>query len=462
MGRRRDSRTRPGVRVAVAVAVAIALIPTTACVPAPVVAPQPSAGAVRAHTVPTSPTSAGSISSPAASALLALPTDLVRDREYWLDDYGIRDAWSVTRGAGTVIAVIDTGVDAAHPDLRGAVVGGADFSGLGSADGLTPVGSDGSEHGTLVASLAAGRGETATSGVIGAAPEAGILSVSIGFDEGDGGSDEQIAEAVRWAVDNGADVINMSLTRNTPEWPRSWDDAFLYAADKDVVVVAAAGNRGSGTEAVGAPATMPGVLTVAGVDRDREASADASAQGITIGVAAPSEQLVGALPGGGRAQWSGTSGAAPIVAGVVALVRAAHPDLNAASVIDRVVGTAVDAGDPGPDYLYGFGVLDAAAAVTADRPAVETNPMGDLRDWIRLYRRAASEPTAAPEPTAALVAPSDATDAAPWDPVGSLLPEPTRLALVGLPLLAALAVLAAWAAVAGGVLAAVRRARARR
>ncbi|MEB0015251.1 S8 family serine peptidase, partial [Glaciimonas sp. Cout2] len=78
----------------------------------------------------------------------------------------------------------------------------------------------------------------------------------------------------------------------TLDWPSSWDDAFLYAFQHDVVVVAAAGNRGSGTTEVGAPATIPGVLTVGGVDRNKTASFDASSQGITIAVAAPSEQLV--------------------------------------------------------------------------------------------------------------------------------------------------------------------------
>ena len=126
--------------------------------------------------------------------------------------------------------------------------------------------------------------------MIGSAPQASLLSLSVGFGDDTDGSDQQIAEAVRWAVDNGADVINMSLTRNTLDWPESWDDAFLYAMEHDVVVVAAAGNRGSGTIEVGAPATMPGVLTVAGVDENGAASFDASTQGITIGVAAPSEE----------------------------------------------------------------------------------------------------------------------------------------------------------------------------
>lgn len=186
--------------------------------------------------------------------------DTIRDLQYWLDEYGFREVWDRTQGEGVTVAVIDTGVDSSVKELQGAVVGGADMSGIGSADGQTPVGTD-SGHGTLVASVLAGRGTGPGNGVIGVAPAAKILSVSVAFGSSTGAasSDEQIAKAVIWAVDNGADVINMSLTRNTPDWPRSWDEAFQYAFDNDVVVVAAAGNRGTGTEQVGAPATIPGV-----------------------------------------------------------------------------------------------------------------------------------------------------------------------------------------------------------
>ncbi|WP_240034767.1 S8 family serine peptidase [Glaciihabitans arcticus] len=361
--------------------------------------------------------------------------DSIRDREYWLSGYGIREAWKTTKGAGVTIAVIDTGVDGSHPDLKGAVVGGADFSSQGSSNGQTPVGSDGSSHGTMVAALAAGRGQ-GTSGVIGAAPAASVLAISIGFGTNNT-SDDQIAKAVRWAVDNGADVINMSLTRNTLDWPTSWDDAFLYAMEKDVVVVAAAGNRGSGTTQVGAPATMPGVLTVGGVDRNGAASWDASSQGITIGVSAPSEQLVGAVPGGGYVLWDGTSGATPIVAGVVALVRAAHPELDAASVINRIVKTAKDAGKKGADPIYGFGLMDASAAVSAKVPAVAANPMGDLAEWIRIYRRAdaPAQPTATgtPEPPSS-TAPPVVEASGPTDPSGELLPTVAQLRDIGIPL----------------------------
>lgn len=321
--------------------------------------------------------------------------DQVRERQYWLKDYRIEEAWQITRGAGVRIAIIDTGIDPTHQDLVGAVVGGADFSGLGSPDGLTPVGPD-RRHGTMVASLAAGRGNNAVDGVLGSAPEAQLLSLSMSFGAGTVSPDEQVANAVRFAVDNGADIISLSLTRNTRDWPESWDRAFSYAAANDVVVIAAAGNRGSGTVAVGAPATMPGVLTVGGVDQDGRASDSASSQGITIGVMAPSEGLVGATPGGGYVAWSGTSGATPIVAGIVALVRSAYPTMDAANVINRVLLTANRVTDTIPDPIYGYGLIDAYEALTADVPFVTSNPLGSIDDWVVLHRRQEGNPIVVP------------------------------------------------------------------
>jgi subtilisin family serine protease len=323
--------------------------------------------------------------------------DAIRDLEYWLGDYGFTEAWNVTRGAGVIVSVIDSGIgDVA--DLGDAVIGGADFSGLGSPDGRTPVGAS-PDHGTLVASLLAGRGTGGNNGVIGTAPEVSLLSASVALGvTTDIPSDQQIADAVRWSVDNGASIINMSLTRNSLEWPRSWDDAFLYAFENDVVIVAAAGNRGTGTEEVGAPATIPGVLTVAGLDAAGTASYDASSQGITIGVAASGEELVGVSASGQYMTWSGSSGAAPLVSGLVALVRASHPELNAANVIQRVLATATPV-DTVPSPIYGYGLINAAAAVTADVPPVEANPLGSLEEWIRLYRRAESTSTATPGAT---------------------------------------------------------------
>jgi len=381
---------------------------------------------------------AGAGLSTAADGAPRATGDLVRSKEYWLDSYGIRSAWNVTKGAGVTIAIIDTGIDGSVAELRGAVAAGADFSGAGTGGG--PEGGDGDEHGTMVASLAAGRGTGSNAGVIGVAPAASLISASVGFGAGDENSDQEIADAVTWSVDHGAQVINLSLTRNTLDWPESWDTAFLYAQDHNVVVVAAAGNRGSGTAEVDAPATMPGVLSVGGVTQNGTSSTDASAQGITLGISAPSENLVGVIPGGGYVLWDGTSGASPIVAGVVALVRAAHPELSAANVINRILATAHDKGAPGADDLYGYGLVDAAAAVRTDVPSVTTNPLGDLHEWVRVNRRAVVTPSPAAS-GGTVVAPAPVAVAQPRNPVGTLLPSPVLLQVVGLPALVVLLML---------------------
>jgi type VII secretion-associated serine protease mycosin len=371
----------------------------------------------------------------AASVILVAQSasaDDIRDREYWLNNYGITQAWNTTKGAGVTIAVIDTGVDGSHPDLTGTVVGGTDVSGVGAANGQKPISSE-PEHGTMVASLLAGHGHGDGAGVIGVAPDAKILSVSVGFGVGTVSSDDQIATAIRWAVDHGADVINMSLTRNTLDWPTSWDDAFLYAMEHNVIVVAAAGNRGSGTTEIGAPATMPGVLVVAGVDRNGKTSFDASSQGITIAVSAPSEELVGAVPGGGYYQWAGTSGATPIVAGIVALVKAAHPRMDAGNIIHRLTETATAVGKV-PNASYGYGLVNAAAAVTANVASVKENPADALKEWIRLHRRATA--TSAPQSTSTMSpVPPPQRAAAPLNPLGSVLPSIESLRNAGIPLL---------------------------
>jgi membrane-anchored mycosin MYCP len=404
----------------------------------------------------------------AGGLLMGLPASAVadewRDQQYWLDDYGFRQAWETSRGEGVTVAVIDTGIDAGHPDLAGQVVGGTDVSGAGNAEGTQPVGET-AEHGTLVASVLAGHGHTEApaadggaaeedaeagasdapgasdategaggeaspepdaagpgpDGVVGVAPEADLLSISVDLNAaGRGGpsAEDQIAAAVDWAVDHGADVINMSLGSTRQDWPESWDRAFLRAEEHDVVVVAAAGNRASGTMTAGAPATIPGVLTVAGLDPAGTASWDSSTEGISIGVAAPADPLVGAVPGGGHREWRGTSGAAPVVAGLAALVRSAHPEMPAHQVIHRILATAQDAGVPGVDPVYGHGVIDAGAAVAAEVAPVDRNPMDTISEWIRVHRRAeAPDPSpsseAAGEPAGPASAPPPLATALP-------------------------------------------------
>ncbi|HWT32790.1 MAG TPA: S8 family serine peptidase [Microbacterium sp.] len=389
------------------------------------------------------------------------PADATRQSEYWLDSTFVRDAWQTTQGQGQTIAIIDTGIGR-NPELDSAVVGGTDESGVGSADGRTPVGAVDADHASWVASLLAARGDADGTGMIGVAPAARLLSVSIGF----GSASrvpfaQQVADGIRWAVDHGADIINLSFTTNSTEWDPSWDSAFLYAYQHDVVVVVAAGNRGAGTTQVGAPATIPGVLTVAGVTRSGAASREASTQGITIGVAAPSEELLGISADGQTVAWEGTSGAAPIVAGIVALVRAAHPKLDANDVIEQVIKTARRAPVQThvPDATYGYGIVDAAAAVSATGiPHVAENPMGSLQDWIRLHRRAEIVPV--PEPSQVQVTVPPLPPARDVGDSGSvLLPTAETLRYGTLPL-AGLTVPAIL--VAFGVTVAVRRIRSAR
>lgn len=401
---------------------------------------------------------------PAAPPIPDDPKDPARAMEYWLDGAGIRQAWNVTRGKGVKIAVIDTGIGKPPVVFDGAVADGTDVSGVGSADGRTPVGVRDPNHGSWVASLAAGRGNPDGTGMIGVAPEAQLLSVSLGF-PGSASTKpfvDQVVAAMKWAVDHGADVINLSFTTNTLDWHPSWDDAFLYAFEHDVVVIVAAGNRGSGTSMIGAPATIPGVLTVGGVDQTGVASQGASTQGITIGISAPSESLLGVSADGTLRSWDGTSGAAPIVAGAAALVRAAHPDLDAANVINRLIRTAVPVPEMArtPDPLYGFGLLDAEAAVTASIPRVSSNPMGDLKEWIRVYRRADAPEQPTPErPATPVAVPPLPPVEQPVGAASPLLPTEESLRYGTLPLLA---LTVPGILVALGVTAAARRIRSER
>ena len=320
-----------------------------------------------------------------AGFLLAplLFTSVTEADHWWLSEF---QAVSELSGEGVVIAVIDTGIDTSHPDLAGVVIGGADFSGAGTPDGSSPVGPSGF-HGTMVASLIAGQGRV-TGGVIGIAPSAKLLSISVGLGLVGADTDRQIAQAVRWAADQGADVINLSVSRASRNWPASWDEAFLYAMEKDVVIVAASGNKLDGQNSPTAPATIPGVISVTSVDREGNASKVSGAEGIGISVAAAGVDMVGSYPNQQPRKWSGSSAAAPIVSGLLALMIEADPKARSSDLIERLISTAKDLGDIGYDKDYGYGLISPATAI-ASRLTAEENPLGSLASWIDLYRPSA-------------------------------------------------------------------------
>ncbi|MDG4754713.1 type VII secretion-associated serine protease mycosin [Micromonospora sp. WMMD718] len=319
-----------------------------------------------AHAAPAAP---ATVARPWVSPDRLLRTDQVRDEQWQLEELRAKTAWRTSTGRGVVVAVIDSGVDGTHPDLAGQVLPGLDLVTPDGSDGPDPVG-----HGTTVAGLIAGRADD-DRGVLGLAPDAKILPVRVLDAENRYDDALIIAKAVRWAVDNGARVVNLSLGggSDNPALAAALD----YAFARDVVVVACTGNLATSTTTeVWYPAREPGVLAVAGLERTSENLWSGSITGHETVLSAPATGLYGARPEG---YWrvQGTSFAAPLVAATAALVRARYPKMSAGDVVNRLIATARDLGPTGRDDRFGYGLVDPVAALTADVPAVGHNPLDD-------------------------------------------------------------------------------------
>ncbi|MBO4255105.1 type VII secretion-associated serine protease mycosin [Streptomyces griseorubiginosus] len=311
-----------------------------------------------------------------AASLALVPStaahaDGIRAQQWGLDAMHTQQAWRTTKGRGITVAVLDTGVEADHPDLVGNVLPAKDMIGFGAERGNR----NWARHGTAMAGIIAGHGHGPgdSDGVMGIAPEAKILPVRVILEDGDSARPQArstrgnaLAEGIRWAADHGADVINLSLGDDSasahPE--PAEDEAIQYALKKDVSVVASAGNGGKKGDHTSYPAAYPGVIAATAVDR-YGTRADFSTRRWYATVSAPGDDIVIADPDHKYYEGWGTSAASAFVSGAVALVKAAHPGLAPAQIKQLLEDTARNPPVGGRDDSRGFGMVDPAAAIKA-------------------------------------------------------------------------------------------------
>ena len=282
------------------------------------------------------------------------------DDDLWDEQWGPRlvgapEAWEHTTGDPSVlIAVLDTGVDAGHPDLSGGVATGYDFV----DDDNDP--DDPHGHGTAVAGIIAARGDNGR-GIAGYCWECRILPVRV-LDEDGFGDASTVSSGLRWAVDQGADVINLSLAG--PDTSQALASSVAYARMNGAIVVAAAGNQtesGQNLTARQYPAATSGVVAVAGVD-ERDDIESWSFRGSWVDVAAPG-CVSTTVPGGSYTDGCGTSFASPAVAGILGLARSLAPAVPAIDIEAALLETAVSIGSS----VEG-GRIDAAALLDSVGP----------------------------------------------------------------------------------------------
>ena len=306
----------------------------------------------------------------------AAQTDVVRQQELWvLNAIGVAGAWRHTHGSGVTVALIDSGVNGHVSDLAGSVKTGRDFSGVNTPDTDANWGI----HGTWMASLIVGHGHGpgGSSGIMGVAPGAKVLSIRAVTDQGDPGYQRyqhesesrvqgHLAQAIRYATSKNVGVISMSLGYQGPSLPVR--EAISAALRQGIVVVASSGNSGGSSSArhgnapYSFPADYPGVLGVGAVGQSGLPAGFSSAN-LSVQVAAPGVRV----PAQGRdgQYWlvSGTSPACALTAGVAALIKSVHPTLAPSLVVQAITASSSNKPHGGYDEEVGYGTVDATAAL---------------------------------------------------------------------------------------------------
>ncbi len=280
--------------------------------------------------------------------------DPMISNQWFLDAVGAVDAWSslngFTSGSGVTVAVLDTGIDLSHPDLSGQIAGGTCFTG----ENIT--GQDNNGHGTMVAGIIAAKANNSI-GVSGVAPGAKLLAVKVMTKAGTGSS-ANIIKGINYAVSKGADVINMSLA--SAYYDSLMNTAISNAANAGVVVVCAAGN--SSSSAGSWPSDCEDAISVTSTGSDGTFSSFSN-YGEAKDIAAPGENMTSTAYSKTYKSGNGTSFAAPVVAGVAALLLDADSTLSVSEVKDILYTSADDLGASGKDIYYGYGQVNAEKAV---------------------------------------------------------------------------------------------------
>jgi hypothetical protein len=326
----------------------------------------------------------------------ALAADDPRRAEQWNLDLIESDAAHATAtGTGAVVAVVDTGVAAGHPDLAGQVLPGHDFV----EDDDTP--QDGNGHGSHVSGIAIAATGNGV-GISSVAPGARLLPVRVLADDGSGRS-EDVAAGIDWARTHGADVINLSLGSEIPivgaVGGDEIDSAIWRAIGAGLVIVAASGNNG--VPVCEQPAASEGLLCVGAVDkRSRRSFFSSFGQGLAVvapggsGLPAGGENVLSTVPPAGYEEIAGTSQAAPHVSGVAALL--GGKGVTGQAAVKRILDTATDLGPAGDDAQYGHGLVNARAAASAPAAARPVGPEGVRRRPEAVRARQAPPGRAAP------------------------------------------------------------------
>lgn len=266
-----------------------------------------------------------------------------------------------SKGANIYVCIVDTGIDYNHPDLAGRYKGGRDYV---NSDN-DPMDDNG--HGTHVSGTVAAVLNNV--GVVGVAPDAYLYGVKVLNKQGSGWWSD-VAAGIKWCADNNANIISMSLGGG---YSASVESAVNAAYSKGLLLVAAAGNSGAGTDTVIYPAKFESVMAVAATDQS-DNRASFSSTGPSVEISAPGVGVKSTVLAGGYASYSGTSMATPHVSGVAALIWFSYPSLTNVQVRNVLDNTAQDLGPAGRDNYYGYGLVRADLAVPSNTNPSPTAP----------------------------------------------------------------------------------------